>query len=104
MTENNDRSVTRLFIRRYEEPAAFRFRSKHREKVGGSHRQIYALGLIGQREISRTREYRREVVKDCVLGAPIQEVGGTNLDSLAVASECLNGNEAFSPRVRQRPK
>ena len=56
------------------------------------------------REISRTREYRRELFKDCVLCPPIQEVGGTNLDSLAIASECLNGNEAFSPDVRQGPQ
>ncbi len=103
MTQDDNRSVACLFVRGDEEPAAFRFRSKHRKKVGGSHRQIQALCLIGQREISRTREYRRQVFKDSVLGAPIQEVSRTNLDSLAVASERLDSDDAFSASVRQGP-
>ncbi len=102
MTDNHDRRVTGLFVGVNEEAAEERLGAEDGKEIGGSHRQIDPLSLIGEGEIRGSGEDGRELFEDNVLRAPIKKVGGRDLHASAVRGEFLNRHDAICLSIRKR--
>jgi len=76
VAHDDNRLVSRLFVLRNKQSSVLRGDSEDIEEVCIRLREVDPLSVIGECEVCRGGLNRGEVFEDCVLRAPVEEVGG----------------------------
>src|SRR5258707_8864143 len=84
VTDDDDCRVPGLLVFGIKQSPLCSLRAKYLEEVGGGHRQVDPFGFVGDREIRSASKDRSEMLKDSILLAPVNEVGGRNLAAFAL--------------------
>src|SRR4030095_3334699 len=101
VAEDDARRVPSLLMGGRKAPPRLRLRAEDLEEIRRRDRRLYSLRLPVIRKIGLQRPNGRKLREDRVLRAPVEEVGGCDLNSIPLRTQFLNRHYAPGVAVRQ---